>query len=224
MSTKPVHYELAAQLRSDIGEGASRRLRQAGSVPGIVYGNAQPAMTVSLSHKDMVKALENEGIYSHILTLNVDGTKEAVILKALQRHPFKPRLLHIDFQRVNANAAITMHVPLHFLNEDTCPGVKDGGILSKHMIEVELKCLPKDLPEFLTVDIGALQIEHAIHLSQLTIPSNVELLSLKHGDDMTVVSIHKPRIEEEETPAVEAEAAPAEGAEAAPATDAPAAK
>ncbi len=220
MSTKPVHYELAAQLRSDIGEGASRRLRQAGSVPGIVYGNAQAPLTVSLSHKDMVKALENEGIYSHILTLNVDGKKEAVILKALQRHPFKPRLLHIDFQRVNANAAITMHVPLHFLNEESCPGIKAGGILSKNLIEVELKCLPKDLPEFLNVDLSTLELDHAIHISQLSIPKNVELLALKHGDDMTVVSIHKPRIEEEAAP-VEAEAS-AEGSDAAPAADAPA--
>lgn len=221
MSTKAVHYELAAQLRSDLGEGASRRLRRAESVPGIVYGNAKPPVTVTLSHKEMVKALENEGIYSHILTLNVNGTKEAVILKDLQRHPFKPRLLHIDFQRVNEHATITMHVPLHFLNEDTCPGIKAGGILSKHVIEVEVKCLPKDLPEFFTVDLGALELDHAIHLSQLTVPKNVELLSLKHGDDLTMASVHKPRIEEEEPTAVEA----AEGeTPAAPAADAPAAK
>lgn len=189
-------FEIEATVRQDMGKGASRRLRRMNDlVPAIVYGGAKDATPLSLEHRVVVKALENEAFYSHILDLKVDGKSEKVVLKALQRHPYKPRIQHMDFQRVSAKQKLTMQVPVHFLNEETSPGVKAGGIVSHHMTEVEIRCMAKDLPEYLEIDLGTTELDTIIHLSDLKLPNGVELTALSHGhdNDQPLASIHKPR-------------------------------
>ncbi len=197
-------FELIAEIREDKGRGASRRLRRnADKFPGIIYGGEQEPQMIEIEHRHIVKALENEAFYSHIITLKVSGNDEQVILKDLQRHPAKPRVLHADFQRVKKGHKISVHVPLHFLNEDTCPGVKlQGGVVAHLMSDIEVLCLPEDLPEFIEVDCTELNIGDTIHLSEIKVPDTVEIIALSHDDDQDqpVVNIHKPRavVEEEE--------------------------
>ncbi len=189
-------FELEATVREDLGKGASRRLRRLNDlVPGIVYGNNKPSIPLSLEHRVLVKALENEAIYSSILELIVDGKKEKVVLKDLHRHPFKPKLQHIDFQRVSATHKITMHVPIHFENEELAPGLKAGGVFSHHMTEVEVRCLAKDLPEFIAIDLSETQLDTVVHVSDLKVSEQVELTAISHGhdNDQPVVSLHMPR-------------------------------
>lgn len=220
-------YELKAEIRSVKGKGASRRLRRDGEqLPAIIYGGEKDSIPLTLNHREVMKALENEAFYSHILTLHVNGQKEKVVLKDLQRHPYKPRMVHMDFLRVG-HQKITMHVPIHFLGGDVAPGVKTGGgIVSHLMTSVDVRCMPDDLPEYLEVDISKLDLNESIHLSQIKLPKGVEILQLAHGveHDLPVVNIHVPRavIEEEVvTEVVEteeaAEATAAEGTTAAPA-------
>ena len=179
-----------AEPRSDVGKGASRRLRLEGRVPAIVYGAHQEPQMLSLEHRQMAKTLEDEAVYSHILTLDVAGQPQQVILKDLQRHPIKPILMHVDFQRVSSSEKLTVHVPLHFINEETCVGVKTGGgRISHQLIEVEVTCLPADLPEFIEVDLANLEMGQALHLSDLKLPKGIELPTLIHGNDMGVVSV-----------------------------------
>jgi large subunit ribosomal protein L25 len=194
-------FELKAEVRTDAGKGASRRLRRSGMVPGIIYGGDKDPQMVALEHNDLVQHLEHEAFYSHILALDVAGTAESVVLKDLQRHPAKPLLMHIDFQRVRADEKIRMQVPLHFLNEAAAPGVKQGGQVSHHLTGVEVSCLPKDLPEFIAVDVGAMGMGDALHLSELRLPEGVSLVALSHGDDALVVTLHTAHAVEEETPA-----------------------
>lgn len=210
-------FELEASVRSDIGKGASRRLRREHQlIPAIIYGGKKDVMTIHLPQKEVFRALENEAFYSHILDLKVDGKKEKVVLKDMQRHPFKPIIQHMDFLRVSAKDKITMQVPLHFLNEDIAPGVKvAGGVVAHYMSDVEIKCLPKDLPEFIEVDLAEAEMDTVIHLSELKIPEGVELTALSHGtdsdNDQPVVSIHKPkRVVEETEEAPTASEVPAE--------------
>ncbi|MBF0219950.1 MAG: 50S ribosomal protein L25/general stress protein Ctc [Gammaproteobacteria bacterium] len=189
-------FSLTAVSRSEQGKGASRRLRRTGMVPAIVYGGEKAPATISVEHRVLVKHLENEAFYSHILTLTTDGINESVVLKDLQRHPAKPFILHADFMRVNMDEKIRMHIPLHFIGEDIAPGVKIGsGLVTHNITEVEVSCLPKDLPEFITVDISKLELDHSLHLSDLQVPAGVELVELSHGEDhdQPVVAIHKPR-------------------------------
>ncbi|HET9679992.1 MAG TPA: 50S ribosomal protein L25/general stress protein Ctc [Gammaproteobacteria bacterium] len=205
-----VDFELNAELRSDQGKGASRRLRRADKVPGVLYGARKEAQAITLDHNDLLKNLGFESFYSHILNINLDGTSQQAILKDVQRHPAKNQILHIDLLRVSANEAIRVHVPLHFLNESTAVGVKQqGGVISHHVIEVEVSCLPKHLPEYLEIDIAAMEIGDALHLSDIKLPEGIELIELSHGEDhdQTVVSIHHPRVTAEEEPAEEAESA-----------------
>lgn len=220
-------YELNAELRNVKGKGASRRLRREGEqLPAIIYGGEKDSIPLTLNHREVMKALENEAFYSHILTLNIGGQKEKVVLKDLQRHPYKPRMVHMDFLRVG-HQKITMHVPIHFLGGDVAPGVKTGGgIVSHLMTSIDVRCMPDDLPEYLELDISKLELNESIHLSQIKLPKGVEIVQLAHGieHDLPVVNIHVPRavIEEEAvTEVAETEeaagAAPAEGAEAAPA-------
>ena len=211
-------FELVAEFRETQGKGASRRLRHEGKVPAILYGGHADARTLTLSHQKLLIMLDNERFYSTILSLKVGDQTQAAILKDVQRHPFKNAIMHIDFQRVQEDEKIRISIPLHFTGAAVSPGVKSqGGIVSHMRNETEVTCLPKDLPEFIEVDISGLSINESIHLSQLKVPEGVTLVDLAK-DDAAVVAIHSPRAEEPEpTAAAAAGAAPAEGAAAAPA-------
>ena len=209
-------FELDAEFRETQGKGASRRLRHEGKVPAILYGGHSEARALTLSHQKLLIMLDNERFYSTILNLKVGDQSQAAILKDVQRHPFKNAIVHVDFQRVEENEKIRISIPLHFKGEAIAPGVKSQGGLVSHMrTEVEVSCLPKDLPEFIEVDISGLSLNESIHLSQLKIPADVHLVDLAK-EDAAVVAIHSPRAEEPEPTAADA-AVPAEGAAAAPA-------
>jgi len=209
-------FELTAEFRETQGKGASRRLRHDGKVPAILYGGHLEARALTLSHQKLAIMLDNERFYSTILNLKVGSETQAAILKDVQRHPFKNAILHVDFQRVEENEKIRIAIPLHFKGEAVSPGVKSqGGIVSHMRTEAEVSCLPKDLPEFIEVDISGLSLNESIHLSQLKIPAGVTLVELVK-DDAAVVAIHSPRAEEPEPTAAAAAGAPAaEGAAAA---------
>jgi len=214
-------FELVAEFRETQGKGASRRLRHAGKVPAILYGGHSEARKLSLSHQKLMIMLDNERFYSTILSLKVGEETQAAILKDVQRHPFKNAIVHIDFQRVEDNELIRMSIPLHFTGAAVSPGVKtQGGIVSHLRTEVEVSCLPKDLPEFIEVDLSGLSLNESIHLSQLKVGAGVELTALAK-EDSAVVAIHSPRAEEPDPVAAAtdgAAAAPAAaGAKAAPA-------
>ena len=224
MATK---FELSAETRADQGKGASRRLRHAGKVPGIIYGGNETPANISLSHQKLEQVVDNEKFYATIVTVDVAGAKQQVVVKDVQMHPAKNAIVHIDFQRVLADQPIRMHVPIHFLNEATSPGVKlQGGIVSHLRSDIEVSCLPKDLPEFVEVDMGQMKLNDSVKLSDLKLPAGVTVPELVHGHDAPVVAIHAPRVEAEEAPAAEAadaKAAPAAKG-AAPAKAAPAKK
>ncbi len=209
-------FELLAEFREDQGKGASRRLRRDGKVPAILYGGHSDARSLSVSHQKLLIMLEQERFYSTILSLKVGEESQPAILKDVQRHPFKNAILHIDFQRVEDNQKIRISIPLHFKGEAVSPGVKSqGGIVSHMRTQVEVSCLPKDLPEFIEVDLSNLALNESIHLSQLPLPAGVQLVDLAK-EDSAVVAIHSPRAEEPE-PTAAAAAAATEGAAAAPA-------
>jgi large subunit ribosomal protein L25 len=190
-------FTLHAKGREDSGKGASRRLRRlAGEIPAIVYGGKKDPQSLSLIHKDVLKALENEAYYSHIISLDVDGKSQDVVLKDVQRHPAKTVILHLDFLRINKTTALTIRVPLHFINEDNCVGVKkEGGIISHTMSELEVQCLPKDLPEFIEVDVSELALGSTLHISDIKLPKGVESVALSHGSehDLPVAAVNKVR-------------------------------
>ena len=209
-----VTFELNAEVRTDEGKGASRRLRHTGKIPAIIYGGGKDPVSLTMDHNKLFHALENEAFYSHILTINVDGNGEKVILRDLQRHPSKPTVMHADFQRISATEKMTMTVPLHFENEDIAIGVKDeGGMISHNATDVEVSCLASNLPEYLTVDVAELALGNSLHLSDIALPEGVELVQLNHDHDLAIVTIHKPRAAavEEDVVAEEGEAAAAEG-------------
>ena len=195
-----VEFTLNAEVRSDLGKGASRRLRRNVSmVPAVIYGGDKAPQSISLLAKDLAKLLENEAAFSHVLAVNVAGATENVVIKALQRHPAKGFVLHADFQRVVAGQKLTAHVPLHFINEATAVGVKQqGGEISHTINEVEVSCLPKDLPEFIEVDMAAVEVGQTVHMSDLKLPKGVELVALAHGNDLAVSNIHASRVKDEE--------------------------
>ena len=207
-------FELNAQTRKVFGSGASRRLRRLENrVPAILYGGSEPSLPISLEHNQVLRALENEAFYSHILTVKLDGIEQKAVLKDLQRHAFKPHILHIDLMRVSAKEKITLSVPLHFKGEALAPGVKDeGGVLTKLLNSVEVRCLPAALPEYIEVDVAHLGLDESILLSQLNLPQGVELTAaISHEDDRPVVNIHIPRavVEEDLTAAPESAEVPA---------------
>jgi len=200
-------FEVEAAVRNDTGKGASRRLRREEKVPGVVYGGGKAAVSLTLEHKNISKSLDNEAFYSHILVLKSGSEHERVILKDVQRHPYKARILHVDFQRVRSDEKLHMHVPLHFIGGENAPGVKDGaGVMSHIMTDVEVSCFPDDLPEFIEVDVSGLELNQILHLSDLKFPKGVESVELNHENDRAVASIHVPRVEEE--PVVEETEAP----------------
>ena len=188
-------FIIEAQVRNDLGKGASRRLRREEKVPAVIYGGEQDPVSLTLSHSAMLKGLESEAFYSSVLTVKIDGKAEKAILRDLQRHAFKPKLLHVDFQRVSEKEKLHMQVPLHFIGEETAPGVKAGGMVQHIMNDVEVSCLAKDLPEFIEVDVSGLELEGVIHISDLKLPAGVESVALSHGEDhdLPVVAIHKTR-------------------------------
>ena len=186
-------FTIEAHSRNDLGKGASRRLRRLENrVPGILYGADKTPTPISVLGKDLSKSLESEAFYSHILTMNLDGSDVKVVLKDLQRHPAKGHPIHVDFQRIDATHKLHMHVPLHFLGEEKCVGVKTGGgIISHLMNEVEVVCLPKDLPEYLEVDVADLELGSSLHLSDIKLPAGVEIRALQMGadHDQPIVSV-----------------------------------
>jgi large subunit ribosomal protein L25 len=208
-----ISFELNAEPRTDTGKGASRRLRHAGKVPAIMYGGGKEPEALTLSHNQVLRNLEHEAFYSHILTIKTGGSKTSVILRDMQRHPSKPIVMHMDLQRISAREKLKTNVPLHFIGEDAAPGVKAGGLVARELSEVAVECLPKDLPEFIEVDISALEIGDSVHLSEITVPDGVTLTELARGEghDLSVVSVHVRRAVEEEP--TEEEAPEGESAE-----------
>ena len=190
-------FTLHAKGREVSGKGASRRLRRlAGEIPAIVYGGKKDPQSITLIHKDVLKALENEAFYSHIISLDVDGKSQDVVLKDVQRHPAKTAILHLDFLRINKTTTLTIRVPLHFVNEDSCVGVKkEGGIISHTMSELEVQCLPKDLPEYIEVDVAELALGSTLHISDIKLPKGVESVALSHGSDhdLPVAAVNKAK-------------------------------
>lgn len=204
-----VEYVLNAQPRTDVGKGASRRLRRAGYIPAVVYGAHRDAESVTLQQNEVHRQVKEEGFFSHILTIKIGERSEQVVVRDLHRHPFKPLVQHLDFQRVSADEAIRVHIPLHFVNENKCRGVREeGGVISHLLIEVEVSCLPRDLPEYIEVDVADLGMNETIHLSELKLPEGVELTQFaQDGGDSAVVNVHYPQgagAEEEEEEGVEA--------------------
>lgn len=202
-------FEVIATKRGVQGTGASRRLRHAGKVPGIVYGAGKDAAALEMDHNDLLLQLRKEAFHASVLTLNVDGEKEPVLLRDVQVHPFKRQVLHVDFLRVDKTHKIHMKVPFHFLNGENAPGVKlHGGVMSHVLNEAEVICLADKLPEFLDVDLSGLDVGHSLHLSQVKLPEGVEFSAVQRGEDPTIATILGVRGEAE--PA--APAAPAGGA------------
>ena len=186
--------EINAVKRDVKGTGASRRLRRAGTVPGVVYGAGKAAVNLEVNHKELFLQFRHESFHASILSLNLDGKKEDVLLRDFQMHPVRNTIQHIDFQRVSATEKIHVKVPFHFINGEIAPGVKlGGGIVAHIMTEAEVSCFPKDLPEFLEVDLGALEIGNSVHLSQITLAKGVEFVQLAHGNDAAVAAIAKTR-------------------------------
>ena len=186
--------EISADKRTLQGKGASRRLRGSGKVPAVIYGGEQAAQSIEMDHNDLFHKLRLEAFHASILTLSVAGKKEPVLLRDVQMHPFKKQVLHVDFQRVDKNKKIHMKVPLHFINAEISPGVKtSGGIVTHILTEVDITCLPGDLPEFISVDLAELTAGHTLHLSNLVLPKDVETVALAKGDDLPVATIVIPR-------------------------------
>ncbi|MEC8012037.1 MAG: 50S ribosomal protein L25/general stress protein Ctc [Pseudomonadota bacterium] len=190
-------FIVKAKARSDEGKGASRRLRRLeASVPAIVYGAGKEAQSITLVTKDFIRQLEEEAFFSNILTLEVDGKAEKVVIKDVQRHPVSTFPIHADFQRIDPTHKITVKVPVHFINEDKCDGVKNGGGTINHQAtELEVSCLAKDLPEFIEVDVANLAVGQSVHVSEITLPAGVESVELSHGEDhdIALVSVLAPK-------------------------------
>ena len=185
-------FTLDATVRTDLGKGASRRLRREDKLPGIIYGGEEAPVSITLDHNKVNNSADFEAFYSHVLTLNVDGKAVEVLVKDMQRHAFKPRILHVDFQRVIAGQELHTNVPLHFINEDKSAAIKAGGIAEHHVNEIEITCLPKDLPEFIEVDIANVEMDSTLHLSDLTLPAGITSVELGKDDethDLAVVTV-----------------------------------
>tara|TARA_B100000035_G_scaffold308385_1_gene312966 strand:- start:4716 stop:5432 length:717 start_codon:yes stop_codon:yes gene_type:complete len=214
--------EINAKERKSKGTGASRRLRHEGSTPGILYGGVKDAISLEIDSKELFMQFRHEAFHASILTLNLEGKKESVILRDFQMHPVRNIIQHIDFQRINENEKISVKVPFHFINEDTAPGVKlEGGLVSHIMTEIDISCLPKDLPQYIEVDLGELAMGESIHLSEVSVPEGVELTSLTDENDPAITSISKPKVVVEEEVVTEAseEGEEGEDAESAESTD-----
>ena len=218
-------FEVAATPRDALGTNANRRLRREGWIPAILYGAGRDSMPISIEENRLRKQIENEAFASHVLTVNVEGEETQAVLKSVHRDPTTERVLHLDFQRISATSEIHMHVPLHFVNEEDCPGKRVGGIVTHLLVEVEVGCLPKDLPEYIEVDMSPLDVGDSVHLSELVIPEGVHLMALAHNpdNDQPIVSIQHPQkleVDEEAEEALEDEEMAAEDVSAAEAAEA----
>jgi len=207
--------EFTAYARNANGTGSSRRMRRTGKVPGVVYGAGKDSQMIELDHNALFHQLRAESFHASILDMSLNGAKERVLLRNVQMHPWKLEVLHVDFQRVAADRKIHMKVPLHFMHAEVCPGVKEGGVVSHVMNDVEIQCLPDNLPEFLEVDLSQLLLGHSIHVNELPLPEGVELVARVKTDNPVVVTVQVPREVAVEEPAAEAAqgAAPEAGAE-----------
>ncbi|MBF7072554.1 50S ribosomal protein L25/general stress protein Ctc [Glaciecola sp. MH2013] len=198
-------FTLDATVRTDLGKGASRRLRHQDKVPAILYGGEDAPVSLTLEHNKVLQAQEFEAFYSHVLTINVDGKKVEALVKDMQRHPYKPKVMHIDFQRVIAGQALQTNVPLHFINEDAAASIKvEGGHAEHHMADIEITCMPKDLPEFIEVDLMDVALGQTLHISDIKLPKGVDSVELTKGEshDLAVVTVKAAK-----GPAVEEDAA-----------------
>ena len=189
-------FVFEGESRAVLGRGDSRRLRQSGKIPAVLYGGGADPVGLILDHNKILKALENDATYSHILTLRFDGKEETAILKDIQRHPSRPIIMHMDFQRVSESQKIRVHVPIHFVNQETSVGAKRGGVVTHSLVDVEVVCLPGRLPEFIEVDLGGLDVGQSVHLSDLKLPPGVEIVELLHGaeHDQVVAAIQPGRL------------------------------
>ena len=189
MSTE--EFELNCSVRTDLGKGASRRLRRLdNNIPAVLYGGDKDPIALTIAHKDIARATENEAFFAHIITLKIGNKKEQAVIKALQRHPARAIILHADFLRVSATHTIIVKVPIHFLNEETCVGVRlGGGNIIRTMNEIEVSCLPKDLPEYIEVDMLEIDLGESVHLSEITLPEGITSVALSHGEDSIDLSI-----------------------------------
>ncbi|MCL7743894.1 50S ribosomal protein L25/general stress protein Ctc [Guyparkeria hydrothermalis] len=193
-------FKIEASVRDDLGKGASRRLRREGNIPAIVYGGKKPPVSLTINHNELLKHLDHEAFFSHILELNVGGETDEVVLRDLHRHPYKNTVvLHADFQRITRGQKMRMNVPLHFDNREESKGAKAGGVISVIHNEVEIECLPRQLPEYLTIDLADLDVNESIHLSEITLPEGISIPELALGEehDVAVVAIHPPKVEQE---------------------------
>jgi len=207
-------FELEAELRKDVGKGASRRLRRLqDKVPAIMYGGKEAPTSITLSHNKILKAIEHEAFFSHILTIKLEGKPVKAVIRDMHRHPIKKQVMHIDFQRISATDPITMTVPIHFVGTENAPGLKVGGALLSHLMsDLEVRCLPAKLPEYIVCDVSKMEIDAVLHISNLQIPEGVEVILLSHGQDSPVASLHVKRVEaevEEDTAAPVASEVPA---------------
>jgi large subunit ribosomal protein L25 len=212
-------FDLVAEIREDAGKGSSRRLRREGKVPAIIYGGGKPPRPLAIERNALMRHMEQEAFFSSVINVQVGDKEQPAILKDVQMHPAKRMVLHMDLQRIIATEKIRMSVPIHFLNEDIATGVKLGGGTVAHMLsEVEITCLPKNLPEYLEVDIAELELDQMLHLSDIPLPEGVEIPELTQGNDQGIVSIHIVKVavepEEVEGEAEEGEAPPAGAGEA----------
>ena len=211
-----IAFELSAEPRNDQGKGASRRLRHSGKVPAILYGAHVEPTRLSLEHHKLMALVADEKFYSSIISIKVGGQQQPAVVKDVQMHPARNAVLHVDLQRVLENEKIRLYVPIHFKGEAAAPGVKtQGGVVSHHMADLEVVCLPKDLPEYIELDLSGMNLNDSLYVSDIKVGPGVTISALAHGANPPVVSIHAPRVAEPE-PTAEAEAAPAaEGAVAA---------
>ena len=192
-------YVFDAEVRENLGRGPARRLRCDGKIPAVLYGGGEAPVGLTLDHNKVVKALEDDATYSHILTLRFGGKEETAILKDMQRHPSRPIILHMDFQRVSESQKIRVHVPIHFLNQEISVGAKKGGVITHAMVDIEVTCLPARLPEFIAVDLAKVDVGQSVHLTDIKLPPGVEIVELLHGPghDQVVAAIQPGRVSED---------------------------
>ena len=214
-----IAFEISAEPRNDQGKGASRRLRHSGKVPAILYGAHAEPTRLALEHHKVLALSADEKFYSSIISVSIGGQKQPAIVKDVQMHPARTAVMHIDLQRVMENEKIRLHLPIHFRGAAASPGVKtQGGVISHHMADIEVVCLPKDLPEFVELDLSAMNLNESLYVTDLKVPAGVTISALAHGANPPVVSVHAPRVAEPEAvveDAAVAVAAPVEGAVAA---------
>lgn len=198
------HFELAVQPREVLGSQALKRLRREHDlVPAVLYGGEGKPQSLQVPHRVIEKALKIEGFYTHVLDINVDGQKQKAILRAVQRHPCKSKIIHVDFMRVSAKQMLNMMIPFHFINEDKAPGVKvDGGVVEHQMVKVEVRCRADHIPEYIEIDLANLELNQSIHLSDLKLPKGVEIPELALGPEHNriIVAIHAPKVMQEPEP------------------------